>query len=322
MKDRFDRNIEYVRLSVTDRCNLKCFYCSSYRHFNLLKHSEILTYEEILTILNILAELGIKKVRITGGEPFVRKDLPILLTQIKKIPGIEKLTITTNGTLLKNYIESLKEAKVDGVNISLDSLREDNFTAITGRSRLQDVLLGIKLVLEAEIPVKINMVYSTHNIDEVENMVKFATELKVPLRFIELMPFDERWKEDYVSESVLVDKLKSLGQLEPLKAELGEGPAKYFILRTPHGESKVGLISALSHKFCDGCNRIRISADGNLIPCMASSIKYNLRDIIRSEDPQRLSKLKEVIEKAIYNKPLEHHMDKIRPSNEMRKLGG
>jgi cyclic pyranopterin phosphate synthase len=287
-----------------------------------LKHSEILTYEEILTILNILAELGIKKVRITGGEPLVRKDLPILLTQVKKIPGIEKLTITTNGTLLKNYIEPLKEAKVDGVNISLDSLREDNFTAITGMPRLKDVLLGIKLVLEAEIPVKINMVYSTHNIDEVENMVKFATELKVPLRFIELMPFDERWREDYVSESVLADKLKSLGQLEPLKAELGDGPAKYFILRTSHGELKVGLISALSHKFCYGCNRIRISADGNLIPCMASSLKYNLRDIIRSEDPQKLSKLKEVIEKAIYNKPSEHHMDKIRPSNEMRKLGG
>jgi len=322
LKDKFRRNIEYVRISVTDRCNLKCFYCTSYRHFNLLKHSEILTYEEILTVVSILAKLGIRKVRITGGEPFVRKDLPTLLLQIKKISGIERLTITTNGTLLKNYVDMLKDAGVDAVNISLDTLREENFLAITGRPRLQDVLTGINMVKEAGISLKINTVYTTRNIGEVEELINFASELKVPIRFIELMPFDEKWKEDYVREEVLYERMKALGEIRPLSGTFGDGPARYFIIKLPQGEVNVGLISALSHKFCSSCNRVRLTADGNLIPCMASSVKYDLRSILRSENPDKIEKLKTVVEKAIYNKPLEHQMEKIRPTNELRKLGG
>lgn len=322
LKDKYGRVIEYVRLSITDRCNLRCFYCTSHRYYRTLKHSDILTYEEILTVLSILVELGIKKVRITGGEPFVRKDISILLKQIKKIPGIERLTITTNGTLLKNFIEILEEAQVDGINISLDTLREEKFHSITGRPRLRDVITGIEMVKNANIPLKINTVYSKYNIDEVENLVKFAVELSLPLRFIELMPFDKSWEENYIPEEQLYKKLEAIGEIIPLRASIGDGPARYFIMKTPWGEGKIGLISALSHKFCAECNRIRISADGKLIPCIASDFKLDLKETLRSNKSDKLIELRDLIVDAVYNKPLEHKMEHLPPPNNMRKLGG
>lgn len=322
LKDKFGRVIEYVRVSVTDRCNLQCFYCTSYRPYSLLKHSEILTYEEILTILSVLAELGITKVRITGGEPLVRKDIGLLLSQIKKTPGIQKLTITTNGVLLKNFVSVLKDAQVDGVNISLDTLKEEKFTLITGKTRLKEVLTGIKMLKDVNIPLKLNTVYSKHNIDEVESLVKFAIETGSPLRFIELMPFDKRWEENYIPEEVLYKKLEKIGEISPISASIGDGPARYFTIKTPWGEGKIGLISALSHKFCAECNRIRISADGKLIPCMASEIRFDLKEVLRNKKINSLADLKELIRGAIYNKPLEHKMELLPPPNNMRKLGG
>ncbi len=322
LKDRFGRSIEYVRVSVTDRCNLRCFYCSSYRNFVPLNHTSILTYEEILKILEVLSELGIKKVRITGGEPFVRESVSELLLKVKGIPGIERLTVTTNGTLLKNYVDILKKSRVDGINVSLDTLKAERFSTITGMPKLQDVIEGIKAAHAAHIPVKINTVYYTYNLDEVEDLVNFALELGIPLRFIELMPFDEKWKEHYVEEAVLFNELSRIGKLTPLETRYGDGPSRYYLLKTKGGNVQIGFISAISHNFCQNCSRIRLSADGNLIPCMASSSRYSLRDILRGSEVDKFQKLREVAKNAIFEKPLKHRMPEAPPPNEMRKLGG
>jgi cyclic pyranopterin phosphate synthase len=318
LKDRYRREIEYVRISITDRCNLKCFYCTNFKNFVPLKHSDILTYEEILKLISLLTEFGVKKVRITGGEPLVRRGVGEFLREIKKIPGVERLTLTTNGTLLTRYIEDLREAKVDSVNVSLDSLREEAFAKITGLPKLPMVVEGIKALKDVGIQVKMNTVYTRLNIDEVEELVNFASDMDIPLRFIELMPFGSDWEKYYVPELELMERLKKLGPLEQVEKRLGDGPARYVKLNLGGKELSVGLIAAMSHKFCDFCNRIRITADGKLLPCMASSLSYDLKAILRKGDEETL---KETIRKAIYNKPLGHNLYKGAP-NEMRRMGG
>lgn len=321
MRDNLGRNIEYVRISITDRCNLRCFYCTNYKNFVPFKHEEVLTYEEILKIITVLRDFGIKKVRITGGEPLVRKDVDKLLLEIKKIEGIERLTLTTNGTLLTRYLEAIEMAKVDAVNVSLDALNLEVYEKISGFRRLDNVREGIVGLKERGIPVKINVVYSKLNLSEVENLLNFASELSIPLRFIELMPFSEDWKEYYVPEALLIDRLKGCGELIPMERKLGDGPARYYFMEFYGKPLTIGLISAMSHQFCGGCNRIRITADGKLLPCMASEIKYDLRSILRSFESNKEEKLREVIFKAIYFKPARHNLLNKSP-NEMRKLGG
>ncbi|MDI6850740.1 MAG: GTP 3',8-cyclase MoaA [bacterium] len=318
MKDRYGREIEYVRISITDRCNLKCFYCSNFRQFVPLKHSEILTYEEILRLIQILTEFGIKKVRITGGEPLVRKGVGEFLKEIKKIGGVERLTLTTNGTLLTRYIDDISEAKVDSVNVSLDSLKENTFAKITGLPRLPVVVEGIKALKARGIQVKMNTVYTALNIDEVEELVHFALKMQIPLRFIELMPFGSGWENYYVPEAELIERLGKLGPMEEMGKRLGDGPARYIKLNLGGEDVVIGLIAAMSHKFCDYCNRIRITADGKLLPCMASRLNYDLKEILRNGDEE---KLRETIRWAIYYKPLGHNLRKEAP-NEMRRMGG
>ncbi len=318
MKDKYGRDIEYVRISITDRCNLKCFYCTNFKHFVPLKHSDILTYEEILKLIGILAEFGIKKVRITGGEPLVRSGVGEFLKEIKKIQGVERLTLTTNGTLLTRYLDDLREAKVDSVNVSLDSLKEETFAKIAGLPKLPLIIEGIKGLRELGIQVKMNTVYTRLNIDEVEELIRFALEMGIPLRFIELMPFGSDWEKYYVPEAELIERLKKFGPMEEMERRLGDGPARYVRLNIGGKEIVVGLIAAMSHKFCDFCNRIRVTADGKLLPCMASSLSYDLREILRKGDD---GFLRETIRRAVYNKPLGHNLHRWVP-NEMRKMGG
>jgi len=320
MKDRYGRTINYLRVSVTDRCNLRCFYCIPREGFTYIPHKEILRYEELLRIIQLFAQLGIKKIRITGGEPFVRKGLVFLLREIRRIDGIEKLYITTNGTLLTQYINELQGIKIDGINISLDTLNPDKFREITGKDGLKRVLLGIESALKANFKVKLNTVLMRKNIDEVIPLVIYASEKRTPVRFIELMPFNsiENWQKEFVPQEEAFNILGGKWTLEPVEKKLGEGPSKYYYI--PELDSLVGFISPLTHNFCSTCNRIRLTASGKINPCLALPLEIDIKKPLR--DGASDEELTAIIKQAIYEKPLQHEMDEKPPNKIMRRLGG
>ena len=320
MKDKYGRTVDYLRVSVTDRCNLRCFYCIPKEGFTYIPHKEILRYEELLRVIKLFTRLGIKKIRITGGEPFVRKGLVFLLKEINKINGIKKLYITTNGTLLTQYMNELRSIKIDGINISLDTLDPYKFQEITGNGGLERVLQGVESALEANFRVKLNTVLMKKNIDEVTSLVTYASEKKIPIRFIELMPFNsqEEWKKEFVSQEEAFEILKKKWTLEPVERKLGEGPSKYYYISEL--DSLVGFISPLTHNFCSSCNRIRLTASGKINPCLAMPLEIDIKKPLRggANDEELIT----LIKRAIYEKPLQHEMDETPPNKIMRRLGG
>ena len=320
MKDKYGRTVDYLRVSVTDRCNLRCFYCIPKEGFTYIPHKEILRYEELLRVIKLFTRLGIKKIRITGGEPFVRKGLVFLLKEINKINGIKKLYITTNGTLLTQYMNELRSIKIDGINISLDTLDPYKFQEITGNGGLERVLQGVESALEANFNVKLNTVLMKKNIDEVTLLVTYASEKKIPIRFIELMPFNsqEEWKKEFVSQEEAFEILKKKWTLEPVERKLGEGPSKYYYISEL--DSLVGFISPLTHNFCSSCNRIRLTASGEINPCLAMPLEIDIKKPLR--DGANDEELITIIKRAIYEKPLRHEMDETPPNKIMRRLGG
>lgn len=319
LSDSFQRPINYLRISVTDRCNLFCFYCRS-EGMPLLPKEEVLSYEEIYTIVLAFSELGIKKVRLTGGEPLLRKNLPYLISKLSQIKNIDDLSLTTNGTLLLSYAKELKKSGLKRINVSLDTLRRDRFVQITREDKLEQVLQGIeeakKIGLE---PIKINMVVMRGiNDDEVLDFACLSKEKGWHIRFIELMPFCNTFHFLFVSVAEVKERLKALGELEPCLPTADGGPAKYF--RLPNSQGTIGFISPISEHFCFSCNRLRLTADGKLRLCLLNEIEIDLKGPLRRGSS--LEEIKGIIKKAISQKPLKHHLEMGKKLKGMTYLGG
>lgn len=307
LSDSFQRPINYLRISVTDRCNLRCIYCMPPGGIYLLSHRDILTYEEIYTIAKAAAELGINKVRITGGEPLVRSGLPKLIQMLAHIAAIDDISLTTNGTLLGGYAAELKQAGLRRVNVSLDTLKPDKFKIITGGNNLGDVLEGIEVARSVGLnPVKLNMVVmSGINDDELLNFAIKTINEGWHVRFIELMPFaGEGTVTQFVSVSDMRRRLEQLGELEPCLPSIGNGPAKYF--RFPQATGTIGFITSVSEHFCFHCNRLRLTADGKLRPCLLAEDEIDLKQPLRNGISS--VGLKQLIEEAVASKPERHHL--------------
>jgi len=306
ISDSFQRPINYLRISVTDRCNLRCIYCMPAEGVNLLSHEDILSYEEICRVAAAAAELGIKKVRLTGGEPLVRIGLSRLIRMLAQIDAIDDIALTTNGTLLSQYADELKAAGLRRVNISLDTLKPDKFRLITRGGNLDDVLAGIKAADAAGLnPIKFNMVVMAGiNDDELLDFARKTINEGWHVRFIEHMPFNREMAESYfASVNEMRQRLAVLGELEPCTFK-GNGPAKYY--RLPQAKGTVGFITPISEHFCFQCNRLRLTADGKLRPCLLSEREFDLLQPLR----QGISAegLKKLIKRAVESKPRQHNL--------------
>lgn len=313
LQDDFARTISYLRLSLTDRCNLRCMYCmtegQSHDSFNKLEHQDLFTYEELLRVVRIAVELGISKLRLTGGEPLARRNVMHLVRELSKIDKLDDIRVTTNGVLLGKYAQGLYDAGVRKVNISLDTLQRDRFKVICGRDYFDTVWQGIEKVLEMGFfPVKLNMVVMRGiNDDELVDFARLSMEKKLQVRFIEFMPIGDSssWREDtFFSSDEILERIGSLGTLKQLPAEISDGPARLY--RINNGVGSVGMISPLSHHFCKSCNRLRLTSEGKLRPCLLSDDEIDLRGIVRSGGTN--DDISKVIEKAVRRKPVGHHL--------------
>jgi cyclic pyranopterin phosphate synthase len=310
LRDRFGRTIEYVRISVTDRCNLRCLYCVPATGGCWWKPAEqILRYEEIVTIASQLAQLGVRKLRVTGGEPLVRRDLVELISALVRIPGIDEVALSSNGTLLAQHAAALKAAGLSRVNISLDTLEASTFARVTRVGGLEAVLEGIQAALRAGFaPVKVNCVLLRGiNDHEIERFALLAMAQPLHVRFIELMPLGNPeffQPERFFSVDEAKARCETWGELIPAEAVIGNGPATVYRYRD--GAGTVGFIGALSHGFCHRCNRLRLTSDGWLRPCLDSRTGVNLRDPLRAG--ASAERLQELIREAVEMKPERHHM--------------
>ena len=323
MLDRYGRVINYLRISVTDRCNLRCCYCMP-EGVQDVGMKNILTFEEIWEIVRTGVSLGITRIRITGGEPLMRKGCVDLIRGIREIPGVETITMTTNGVLLENYGKQLKEAGVDGVNISLDTLDPEEFYKITGKRELQEVLAGIRAAKTAGLPVKLNAV-NRKELDPIP-LVRYAQEENLPIRFIEMMPVGYGKKYVGRSNEELRETLEAVcGNAECMTnreelSRMGSGPAVYYQfsdLKVP-----VGFISAIHGKFCDTCNRVRLTAEGYLKLCLCYDEGEDLRRVLREGEKENL---RTIMEQTIFRKPAAHcfeHPAEMTETHEMVKIGG
>lgn len=320
MKDQYGRIVDYMRVSITDRCNLRCRYCMP-EGIDLVSMEEILTYEEIERICTAAANTGIRKLKITGGEPLVRRGCAGLISRLKQISGIEQVTLTTNGVLLKEQIQDLKAAGLDAVNISLDSLNREQYQEITGRDQLPLVLESIESVLESGIAAKVNSVLLISvNENEWEDLAGLAKRYPLDVRFIEMMPIGYGRQFEAVSNEEIKQKLQqTYPEMETDERKHGNGPAQYY--RIPGFQGSIGFISAIHGKFCGSCNRIRLTAQGLLKPCLCYGETYDLRSALRmenQEDGERL--LRKRIQNAVSGKPKQHCFEELQEITEDRKM--
>jgi len=324
MVDSSGRNIEYLRISVTDRCNLRCIYCMPETGIKNLEHDEILTFKEIMLIVKAVSQLGIRKIKITGGEPLVRKGIVNLVRRIKDIDGIEEITMTTNGVLLGDMADDLAEAGLDAVNISLDTLNGSCFNKITRRDCLDKVKFGLRKSMEIGLRTKINCVpIAQLNGDSLIDIVKIAKENPIDVRFIELMPIGFGKEYLPVCNKYMFEEIEqNFGKLQHSEIRHGNGPAEYYNL--PDFKGSIGFISPISNEFCEKCNRIRLTADGNLKLCLHYNNGVALKPFLRSGISRE--QLKKVIENAIYNKPIHHCFNNSNHENielkNMVQIGG
>ncbi len=309
MKDGFNREIDYLRISVTDRCNLRCIYCMPKDGVNWIDHQEILTYEEIERLCRIFARLGVKNFKITGGEPLVRRDLAVLIKKLKKISGVNSVTLTTNGVLLEENLDALLEAGLDGVNISLDSLNKDNYESLTGREGFEKTIRGIEAALKhPSLRVKVNCVpLKGKNDKELVDIAKLAENKPLSVRFIEMMPIGYGKNFEFMGEEEIIELFEeALGPLKVTDEAMGNGPAHYYKAEGFMG--RIGFISARTHKFCEGCNRVRLTSEGYLKTCLQYSKGVLLKDIIRRGGSD--NELKESIIRTLLDKPQSHEFEK------------
>ena len=304
MKDKFGREIDYLRVSVTDKCNLRCIYCMDEKDNSFLKNDEKLTDDEIYRIVKESSKLGIKKVRITGGEPLVRPDLVKLVSKINSIPGIEEIYLTTNGILLADMIDELAVNGLKGVNISLDSLNEERFNKLTRLGKLNKVLEAIDKAIALGIKVKLNtVIVNDINKDEIIDFVNLTKEKEIDVRFIELMPIGIAINyKGATNEDVLKVISENYSDYEEVVRSKSGGPASYIKLKNAKG--KIGFISAISNCFCEECNRIRLTPEGFLKQCLHFDYGIDLKSKLRTGiTDEELGKL---IYDNIYDKPEKH----------------
>ena len=315
MIDQYGRTIEYLRISVTDRCNLRCVYCMPEEGIEQLPHEQILTFDEIERICRISTKLGISKIKLTGGEPLVRKGLPDLLGKIKRISGIEQVTLTTNGILLKNQLDELMRQGLDAVNISIDTLDETCYHTVTRCGELNQALEGLQAALEyPNLRVKLNCVPMNQSEEEYIQMAEYVKEHPLEVRFIEMMPIGMGKACHGKSRDELLELLeKAFGNAEPYEKHLGNGPAEYVSFSG--FQSRIGFISAVSHKFCDSCNRIRLTAEGYLKLCLQYESGIDLRKLLRSGATDE--EVKEAMRQAIWKKPACHNFSDERRDEEV-----
>lgn len=320
MLDKEGREINYLRISVTDLCNLRCRYCIPEEGVEKKCHSNILSIEEMEEVVKVSSRLGVNKIRLTGGEPLVRKGIVELVQKISKVPGINEVAMTTNGILLKEYAKELKKAGLKRVNISLDTLNEDKYAYITRRGKLKDVLDGINEAKKVGLlPVKINTVLvKGFNDDEIEDFINLTMKDQVDIRFIELMPIGENggWsKEHFISNETVLERYPDL---VPVVSEDKSAPARYYKLSNAKG--RIGLINPISSHFCSSCNRLRLTADGKIKPCLHSNEEIDIKTTLREKGD-----IMPILSKAIRVKPKEHHIndkDYTPINREMVRIGG
>lgn len=304
MLDKFGRNIDYLRISVTENCNLRCIYCVDENSIMSSCNKDTLSDDEIYKIVKECASLGIRKIRITGGEPLVRKNIEDLVYKLKSIDGIKEIYITTNGVLLKDKIEALKKNGLTGVNISLDSLKENRFKKITKFNKLSQVLLSIDKALELGLKVKINtVIVDDINKDEIIDFVNLTKDKNLDVRFIELMPIGEAKKYKGMNNEEIYEIIKN--SFENIQLEYKNersGPASYIKIENYKG--KIGFISPISNCFCNECNRIRLTSNGFLKKCLHYNYGVDLKKYIRSNISNK--DLKDLIYNNIYDKPQKH----------------
>lgn len=308
MKDQYGRQINYMRVSVTDRCNLRCIYCMPEEGIKQVSHQDILTYDEIVQIVNAAAAVGITRIKLTGGEPLVRKNLAGLVEALRAVPGIEEVTVTTNGVLLKEQIGKLAKAGISAVNISVDSLDPDMYASIARKDALAAVLEGMEAAVSCPgLKVKINCVpLKGLNEEEWVRLAQIARERPIDVRFIEMMPMGLGRDFQGSSQKEVVERLReTFGPEQYLDGNFGNGPATYVHFNGFAG--KIGFISALSHKFCSECNRIRMTAEGFLKPCLQYASGEDLREMIRNGASEE--ELIRAINRTIYYKPACHHFE-------------
>ena len=325
MFDRYQREIHYLRLSVTDLCNLRCRYCMP-DGVEKLEREAVLTHEEFLRLAALFAQCGIDTVRVTGGEPLVRKNVAQLVAGLKATPGIRRVTLTTNAVLLAEQLPALLDAGLDSVNISLDTLRPEVFRQITARDDFAAVQAGLQAALESGLPVKLNCVPQAGvNEGELEQLAALAKDNALQVRFIEMMPIGYGAAMPCISGPELRARFaRRWPELAPLSAAqehaLGDGPAVYYTV--PGWQGSIGFIAAVHGKFCASCNRVRLTSQGFLRPCLASETGCDLRALLRSgaDDAQLLAAIRE----TIWAKPREHHFnDSSMPATRgMYRIGG
>jgi GTP 3',8-cyclase len=326
LADQFNRPITYLRISVTDKCNLRCVYCMPEQGLPWMPKAEILSYEEIARLVRAAASAGVRSIRISGGEPLVRKNLSTLVEEIAAIDGIEDIALSTNALLLKDHIDALLAAGLNRVNISLDTLREDRFQAIARRPGLHRVLAGIDAAIERGLaPVKINcVVMRGYNDDEIAAFAQWTKERAVYVRFIELMPVQENLdvqRDAYVSADEILERVSAIGDLQPSAGPGGNGPARYFAF--PGAPGAVGVISPLSHDYCERCNRVRLTANGRLRLCLFGDHEIDLRTPLRSGATEK--DIADLLRSAMLIKPERHHLRLGEAASRMRafsEIGG
>lgn len=325
MRDQFNRDINYLRLSVTDRCNLRCVYCLPEFSKDFIDESKLLTIEEYFRLIRILGSLGIKKIRITGGEPLVRKGIPKLIKNINSLENIEETAMTTNGILLEKYLDELAANGLSSLNISLDTLDEKKYNYITRGGELEKVIKSIERAIKYKIKIKINsVIIDDFNKNDITNLVDFAVNNNIDLRFIELMPIGCGKNLKGVSnEEILSVVTKNRAAVETDNGGHISGPAKYHKLEGTN--TKIGFISPLSSCFCETCNRIRITSEGKLKQCLYYDSKLDLMKMLRTESSDK--KLLEEIKNEIYFKNKQHNFtgnpeDEEKEKNTMSVIGG
>ena len=326
LTDGFDRAVTYLRVSVTDKCNLRCVYCMPESGLTWLRRDEILSYEEIVELVRAAASVGVRSVRLSGGEPLVRRNLDRLVAALTALDGIGDVALSTNGLLLEEQLPALAAAGLGRVNVSLDTLRPDRFRQIARRDGLAAVLRGIDAAVAAGLtPLKINcVVMRGQNDDELEDFARLTFERAVYVRFIEVMPVHENLglaRSAYVSSDEILERVSRLRRLEPVEGPPGNGPARYFAY--PGAAGAVGVISPLSHDYCERCNRVRLTADGRLRLCLFGDHAVDLRGPLRSG--AGTGELAAILRASMLIKPERHHLRLGEASSRMRafsEIGG
>lgn len=324
MIDGNGRTIDYLRISVIDRCNLRCVYCMPEEGVEAVPHKEILSYEEMIRLVKVFANLGFRKIKLTGGEPLVRRNLAYLVKEIKHIPGIEQVTLTTNGILLAENMEALAESGLDGINLSLDTLNSEVFQKIARRDSFEKVMEGFRAALKySQIPLKINCVPMGIPDQDILGMAELAKKYPVHVRFIEMMPIGLGKQFECCSEEKILQGLQErYGDYVPYEKILGNGPGHYYTFKRFLG--KIGFISAISHKFCGECNRVRLTSQGYLKTCLQYDVGADLKTLLRENTEEEI--LSGAIKDAIMGKPLGHQFgSKVENHGEehmMAQIGG